>query len=160
MLVIDQNGDKLGILSKQDAIKKAQAADLDLVLISDKGDIVVTKIVDYGKFRFERKKQEQENKRNQKVVENKEVRLSPNIGRHDLDVRMRNAQKFLEKGARVKVSLAFKGRQMANKEIGFETMKLFLKELESVAQIDKQPRLNGRFLDAYISPIKNKKPGE
>ncbi len=154
MLVINPAGEKLGVMSKNDALKEASKFDLDLVLISDKGTVAVTKIVDYGKFKYERKKRESENKKNQKIIENKEVRLSPNIGQHDLDVRVKNAIRFLEKGSRVKVSLAFKGRQMANKDIGFETMKNFLDQLDEIAQVDKKPRLNGRFLDAYISPKK------
>ncbi len=154
MLVIDPTGEKLGVMSKKEALNEAFRLDLDLILVSDKGSIAVARIADYGKFKYERKKRESENKKNQKIIENKEVRLSPNIGQHDLDVRARNAIRFLEKGSRVKVSLAFKGRQMANKDIGFETMKNFLKQLDDIAQVDKQPRLNGRFLDAYISPKK------
>ena len=155
MLVITFEGEKLGVMSKKEALTKADDLDLDLVLISDKSEMPVTKIIDYGKFKYERKKKESEAKRNQKQVETKEVRLRPNIGQHDLDVKIRAAIGFINKGNRVKVSLSYRGREMANKDVGFETINKFLKSLEEVAQIDKEPKMNGRFLDAYISPIKN-----
>ncbi len=142
-------------MSKTEALKKADEYELDLVLISDKGEVAVAKIIDYGKFKYERKKKESEAKKNQKQVETKEVRLRPNIGQHDLDVKIRAAIGFIEKGNRVKVSLSYRGREMANKDVGFETIKKFLDAMEDIAQIDKQPKMNGRFLDAYISPIKN-----
>ncbi len=142
-------------MSKTEALKKADEYELDLVLISDKGEVAVAKIIDYGKFKYERKKKESEAKKNQKQVETKEVRLRPNIGQHDLDVKIRAAIGFIKKGNRVKVSLSYRGREMANKDVGFETIKKFLDAMEDIAQIDKQPKMNGRFLDAYISPIKN-----
>uniref|UniRef100_A0A6A7G646 Translation initiation factor IF-3 n=1 Tax=Hirondellea gigas TaxID=1518452 RepID=A0A6A7G646_9CRUS len=155
LLVIDQNGEKLGIISRAEALRKADEAELDLILISDKGEITVAKIADYGKFKYERKKKESETKKNQKIIETKEVRLRPNIGQHDLDVKIKAARKFIEKGNRVKVSLSYRGREMANKEVGLQTINNFLDQFEDIAQIDKRPKLTGRFLDAYISPIKN-----
>ena len=142
-------------MSRKEALNKADEYELDLVIISDKGEIAVAKIIDYGKFKYERKKKESEAKRNQKQVETKEVRLRPNIGQHDLDVKIRAAIGFINKGNRVKVSLFYRGREMANKEVGFETISKFLDSVKDIAQIDKQPKMNGRFLDAYISPIKN-----
>jgi len=154
LLVINHDGTKLGVMSKSDALNKADEAELDLVLISDKGEIAVAKIIDYGKFKFERKKKESEIKKNQKNAEMKEIRLRPNIGQHDLDVKIRAAEGFIKKGHRVKISLSFRGREMANKEVGFETMKKFLDSISELAQIDKPAKLNGRFLDAYISSTK------
>ena len=142
-------------MSRKEALNKADEYELDLVIISDKGEIAVAKIIDYGKFKYERKKKESEAKRNQKQVETKEVRLRPNIGQHDLDVKIRAAIGFINKGNRVKVSLSYRGREMANKDVGFTTINKFLNSMEDIAQIDKQPKMNGRFLDAYISPIKN-----
>ena len=153
-MVINNDGEKLGVLSKNEALRKASEADLDLVLISDKGNIAVAKIIDYGKFKFERKKKESEIKKSQKHAETKEIRIRPNIGQHDLDVKIRAAENFLKKGHRVKVSLSFRGREMANKEIGFSTMNKFLDSIKEVAKIDKPAKLNGRFLDAYISSLK------
>ena len=155
LLLISPDGEKLGVVSKAEALKKADEYDLDLVLITDKGEVAVAKIINYGKFKYERKKKESENKRNQKQIETKEVRLRPNIGQHDLETKIRHAIAFIKKGFRVKVSLSYRGREMANKDIGFETLKRFLKAMEGVAQIDKHPKMNGRFLDAYISPEKN-----
>jgi len=141
-------------MSKTEALSKADEAELDLVLISDRGNIAVAKIIDYGKFKFERKKKESEIKKSQKQAETKEIRIRPNIGQHDLDVKIRAAENFIKKGHRVKVSLSFRGREMANKDVGFQTMKNFLESISNVAQIDKPAKLNGRFLDAYISIIK------
>ncbi len=154
LLVIAPDGEKLGVISKQEALKKADEYELDLVLITDKGEVSVAKIVDYGKFKYERKKKETEAKKNQKQQELKEIRLRPNIGIHDIETKARNAKKFLEKGHKVKVSLSFRGREMANKDVGFETIKKFIEGLEDIAVIDKRPKLNGRFLDAILSPIK------
>lgn len=142
-------------MSKSEALRKADEYELDLVLISDKGEVAVAKIIDYGKFKYERKKKESENKKNQKQVETKEIRLRPNIGQHDLDTKVKHARAFIEKGHRVKVSLSYRGREMANQEVGLVTINKFLDSMEDIAQIDKRPKMTGRFLDAYISPEKN-----
>lgn len=141
-------------MPKVQALAEADKRELDLVLISDKGDIAVAKIIDYGKFKYERKKKESENKKNQKIIETKEIRLRPNIGQHDLDVKVKRARDFIEKGNRVKVSLSYRGREMANKQVGMDTINNFLEAMSDIAQIDKHPKMNGRFLDANISPIK------
>ncbi len=154
LLVIGPDGQKLGVLSKEIALKKASEYDLDLVLISDKGTVAVAKIIDYGKFKYERKKRESENKKNQKIVETKEIRLRPNIEKHDLETKQKKAREFLKKGNRVKVSLSFRGREMSNKDVGLTTINNFLDSLKDIAQVDKEPKLNGRFLDANISPKK------
>lgn len=157
LLVIGPNGEKLGILSKSEALIEADKYELDLVLITSKSNPPVAKIIDYGKFRFERKKKESESKKNQKQIETKEIRLRPNIGENDLNVKIKSARIFLRKGNRVKISLSFKGREMTNKEIGLQTINKFLKSLEDIAQIDSYPKQDGRFLNALISPIKNLK---
>ncbi len=128
--------------------------ELDLVLIAPKANPPVAKIVDYGKYRYDKKKKEKEVKKNNKIIEQKEIRLSSSIGKHDFDVKVKRARVFIEKGNRVKVSLSFRGREITNKEVGFNTINNFLKELSDIAQIDKAPKINGRFLDANISPKK------
>ncbi|WP_128824173.1 translation initiation factor IF-3 [Candidatus Hepatoplasma crinochetorum] len=157
LLVIDSDGKKIGILNKSEALRQAREQELDLVIISKNAKIPVAKIIDYGKFRYERKKREQENKKKSKIIEQKEIRISANIGLNDLDVKIKSARGFIEKGNNVKISLAFKGRQIVSKEIGFEKMNQFIEKLNDIAQIDKKPQLNGRFYDAYLSPIKKNK---
>ena len=154
MLVLSPEGEKLGVMSKADAMAEAAKFELDLVLIAPQGKPPVAKIVDYGKYRYERKKKEQENKKKQKTVEQKEVRITPSIGQHDMETKARNAVKFLAKGHKVKVSLAFRGRENANKEFGMETMRRFLDLIGEEGTLEKEPKLNGRFYDAYLAPKK------
>lgn len=136
------------------ALEEASKRNLDLVLIAPKAPIPVAKIMDYGKYKFERKKKESEAKKNQTKIEQKEVRITPNIGKHDMETKAKHAIKFLQKGNRVKVSLQFRGRENANKEFGMQTMQNFLKLLEEDGTIEKAPKLGGRFLDAYLVPKK------
>jgi len=154
VLVIDDEGQKLGEMPIDEALELAYSKSLDLVQVSKNNNVEVTKIVDFGKYRFEKRKRQQEAKKNQRIVENKEVRLTPNIGISDLEVKIKKAREFIEKGNNVKISLKFRGRQMANKEAGYEKIKDFLKAVEDIAIIDKEPLLKRNFLDAYISPKK------
>ena len=156
ILVIAPDGEKLGVMSKKQALDKADEHQLDLILISNKGAITVAKIYDYGKFKYERKKKESENKKNQKATETKEIRLRPNIDVHDIDVKIKNARKFIAAGNKLKVSLSCRGREMANKEVGMETINRFIESLEDIAKIDKAPKMDGRFLNAMLSPINKK----
>ncbi len=158
VLVIDEEGQKLGEMPIEDALELAYSKSLDLVQVSKNNKVEVTKIVDYGKYRFEKRKRQQEAKKNQRIVENKEVRLTPNIGISDLEVKIKKAREFIEKGNNVKISLKFRGRQMANKEAGYEKIKEFLDAMRDIAVVDKEPVLKRNFLDAYISP--KKKSGE
>lgn len=161
MFIVDENGEKLGVMSKRDALEVAQQRHLDLVVISDNPQQPVAKILDYGKFKYERKKKRKEAKANQVVVENKEIRLTPMIGIHDLETKAKHARKFLLEGHRVKVSLKFRGRELARKELGYEKHKEFLKFVEDIARVDKEPEMNGNnFLDMYLSRDKNKQPKE
>ncbi|RKX66907.1 MAG: translation initiation factor IF-3 [Tenericutes bacterium] len=154
MLVIDENGEKLGILSKADAIAKAEEAELDLVLIVEKANPPVAKIVDFGKYRFEKKKAEQAAKKSQKNTQQKEVRLNAKTGTHDLQTKAKKAIEFLGKGHKVKVSLQFRYFELQNQDQGKATMTTFLEMLEDAAVIEKPPRLNNRFYDAYLAPKK------
>lgn len=148
-------------MGKRDAIALAQSKGLDLVVISNNPKQPVAKLLDYGKFKYERKKKRKEVKAKQTVVENKEIRITPMIGIHDLETKARKARQFLLEGHRVKISLKFRGREMARKELGYEKHKEFFTYIEDIAKIDKDPHMNGRnFLDAYVSRDKSKQPKE
>lgn len=148
-------------MSKREALEKAASNGFDLVIISDNPKQPVAKILDYGKFKYERKKKRKEAKANQSVTNNREVRLTPMIGIHDLMVKSKKAREFLMDGDRVKVSLKFRGRELARKELGYDKLDEFFKTLEDIAKIDKPATLNGgRFLDLHLSRDKNKKPKE
>lgn len=161
VFLLDEQGTKLGIKSKYEALKIAESKSLDLVVISNNPKQPVAKILDYGRFKYERKKRRKEAKSKQHIVENKEVRLTPMIGIHDLEVKAKKAREFLLEGHRVKVSLKFRGRELARKELGYEKHKVFLTYVEDIAKIDKKPAMNGNnFLDMYLSRDKTKKSQE
>lgn len=161
MFIIDQNGEKIGTLTKVAALEKASNLGLDLVIISDNPKQPVAKILDYGKFKYQRKKRRKEVKANQTIIENKEIRITPMIGIHDLETKAKKAREFLLDGHRVKISLKFRGRELARKDLGYDKHKEFFKYVEDIARIDKEPKMNGRnFLDMYLSRDKSKKPKE
>ncbi len=142
-------------MSAKDALEKAYDEDLDLVLVAPNANPPVCKILDYSKFKFEMAKKEKEARKNQKVVELKEIRLSATIDQHDLETKAKNANKFLKAGDKVKVSLKFKGREVRFVEKGKETILKFVEMLEE-GKIDKEPKLEGRFLNVIVLP-KDKK---
>jgi len=142
-------------MSAKDALEKAYDEDLDLVLVAPNANPPVCKILDYSKFKFEMAKKEKEARKNQKVVELKEIRLSATIDQHDLETKAKNANKFLKAGDKVKVSLKFKGREVRFVEKGKETILKFVEMLEE-GRIDKEPKLEGRFLNVIVLP-KDKK---
>ena len=150
--VIGADGTQLGIMSSADALNLAYEKDLDLVKISPTATPPVCKIMDYGKFRFEQIKKEKEAKKNQRVVEIKEVRMSPNIDVADFNVKLKNAQKFLTEGNRVKVTVRFRGREMAHTSIGEELLKNFGASCAEVANVEKNPKLDGRHMSMFLSP--------
>jgi translation initiation factor IF-3 len=154
MLVIDQNGTSLGVKSRYDALRIAREAQLDLLCVAPMAKPPVCKIVNYGKHRFEQQKKARETRKNQKVVETKEVRFTPQTDQHDLEVKAKATIKWLAEGNRVKVTVRYRGRQMAHMEIGAETMKRFLALIEEVAQVEKEPVVEGRHLFAFIAPKK------
>lgn len=155
ILVINDDGSKLGPLSKFEALKMAEDSGLDLyqVGMQDK-NTAIAKMLDYGKFKYEQKRKQRENKKNQVKVENKEIRLTVGIGDHDLETKARKAREFLEAGDRLKISLKFKGREIAFQEFGLETLKKFYSKIEDIAKIEKEAKLNTRFLDMYVVPKK------
>ena len=150
--VIGSDGTQLGIMSSADALNLAFEKDLDLVKISPNAVPPVCKIMDYGKFRFEQVKKDKEAKKNQRVVEIKEVRMSPNIDVADFNVKLKNAQKFLSDGNRVKVTVRFRGREMAHTSIGEELLKKFGESCTEVANVEKNPKLDGRHMSMFLSP--------
>ncbi len=149
--MIDQDGEQLGIMSVREALEKAEEAGLDLVKIAPKAKPPVCKIVDYGKFRYEQTRREKEAKKKQKTVEIKEIRLSPNIGTNDLNTKASNARKFLSKGNRVKVTVRFRGREMAHTQNGRAILDTFAETLSDISQVDKEPKMEGRNMSMVLT---------
>ena len=139
-----------------EAMAKAGEADLDLVKISPNAVPPVCKLMDYGKYRFEQTKRDKEAKKNQRIVEIKEVRMSPGIDVNDFNVTVRNAQRFLSDGNRVKVTVRFRGREMAHTDIGKRLLEKFAEDCTEVATMDKEPKLDGRHMTMFLSCRQNK----
>ena len=149
--VISESGEQLGIMSSKDAMKLAREADLDLVKIPPKAQPPVCKIIDYGKYKYELARKEKEAKKKQKTVEVKEVRLSPNIDTNDLNTKMNNAKKFIGKGNKVKVTLRFRGREMAHMQQSKHILDDFAQALADVAVIEKPAKLEGRNMSMVLT---------
>ena len=150
--LIGSTGEQLGIMSAAQAQRIADEQGLDLVKISPQATPPVCKLMDYGKFRFEQGKREKEAKKNQHVVEIKEIRMSPGIDVGDFNTKLKNAQKFLADGNRVKVSVRFRGREMAHTDIGKDLLVRFAEQCAEVATLDKEPKLEGRCMSIFLSP--------
>ena len=150
--LVSADGEQLGIMNAQEALSKAEEANLDLVKISPNAVPPVCKLMDYGKFKFEQTKREKEAKKNQRVVEIKEVRMSPGIDVNDFNVKLRNALKFLSEGNRCKVTVRFRGREMAHTNIGQDLLLKFAEECGESAVLDKSPKLEGRHMSIFLSP--------
>ena len=148
--VIGTDGEQLGVMSSRDAQKLADEAELDLIKIAPKAKPPVCKIMDYGKFRYEQQKREKEAKKKQHVVETKEIRLSPNVEMNDLKTKANNARKFITKGDKVKVTLRFRGREMAHIGSSAHVLDDFAQMLEDIAQVSKKPKLEGRNMTMLI----------
>ena len=149
--VIGEEGEQLGIMSVRDALKLAEEAGVDLVKIAPTAKPPVCKIVDYGKFKYEQTRKEKEAKKKQKVVEIKEIRLSPNIDTNDLNTKVNSARKFITKGDRVKVTLRFRGREMAHMNTSRHILDDFAEALADVANIDKAPKVEGRSMTMFLA---------
>ena len=154
--LIGSTGEQLGIMSSAQAQRIADEQGLDLVKISPQANPPVCKLMDYGKFRFEQSKREKEARRNQHVVEIKEVRMSPGIDIGDFNTKLKNAQKFLTEGNRVKVSVRFRGREMAHTEIGRDLLLRFADQAKDLANLEKPPKMEGRSMSIFLTP----KPGK
>ena len=149
--LIGENGDQLGVMSAREALKLAEEAELDLVKIAPTAKPPVCKIIDYGKYRYELARKEKEAKKKQKTVEVKEVRLSPNIDTNDLNTKVNNAKKFIQKGNKVKVTLRFRGREMAHMQTSKHILDDFAEMLKDVAAIEKPANLEGRSISMVLT---------
>lgn len=150
--LVSEAGEQLGIMSSREALEKAIERDLDLVKISPNATPPVCKLMDYGKFKFEQTKREKEARKNQHVVEIKEVRMSPGIDVNDFNVKLRNAQKFLAEGNRVKVTVRFRGREMAHTDIGRDLLNKFAEQCADTATLEKAAKMEGRNMFIFLSP--------
>ena len=154
--LIGSQGEQLGIVSSQEALKIADEQGLDLVKISPQATPPVCKLMNYGKFRFEQSKREKEARKNQHVVEVKEIRMSPGIDIGDFNTKLKNAQKFIADGNRVKVSVRFRGREMAHTDIGKSLLDKFAEQWAETATLDKGAKLEGRMMSIFLSPKSGK----
>lgn len=150
--VVDQNGEQLGVMPTRQALEMAEEKQLDLVKIAPQARPPVCKLMDYGKYRFEQSKREREIRKNQKVITIKEVRLSATIEDHDIEVRQRQAIKFLQDGDKVKATIRFRGRQITHSEIGLEVMKDFAERIKDYGVVTKKPSIEGRNMFMIIDP--------
>lgn len=148
--VIGADGEQLGVMPTEDARKMAREAELDLVLIAQTAQPPVCRIIDYGKFKYERLRKEKEAKKKQHVVEIKEIRMSPNIDQNDLNTKIGSARKFLERGDRVKVTLRFRGREMAHMNDSAHILTDFANALVDIAVVDKAPKVEGRSMSLFL----------
>ncbi|MBQ7668786.1 MAG: translation initiation factor IF-3 [Clostridia bacterium] len=153
--VIGPDGAMLGVMSSAEALEIANEKDLDLVMIAPTAVPPVCKVMDYGKYRFEEMKKEKEAKKKQKVIDIKEIRISPNIEQHDFEFKVKNAKSFLASGNKVKITLRFKGREAAYASLGEKVLHSFAEALEDVAVVDKEPKLEGRNMTMFLSPKNN-----
>lgn len=149
--LIGENGEQLGIMSVRDAMKLAEDAELDLVKIAPAAKPPVCKIVDYGKYKYEQVRREKEAKKKQKVIEIKEIRLSPNIDTNDLNTKINAARKFLTKGDRVKVTLRFRGREMAHMNSSKHILDDFAENLSDISVVEKAPKVEGRSMTMFLT---------
>lgn len=157
MMIIDDNGNKLGLKTKQEAMKIAEDANLDLVLVAPNAKPAVAKILDYGKYRFNQQKKDREARKKQKIVSVKEIRLSPTIDTNDFNTKLKNAQKFLDKGEKVRVSIRFKGRAITHKEIGRNVLNKMADALSDIATVTQRAKMDGRSMFLMLAPSTNRK---
>ena len=152
VLLIDQNGEKQGVMPTSSAMEAAEEAGLDLVEIVPNADPPVCKILDYGKFRFQEQKKKAEARKRQKVVELKEIKLRPNIDTHDYEVKTKAMHRFFEEGDKVKVTLRFRGREMAHPELGMKLLQKVQEDFDEIAKVEYAPRMEGRQMIMILAP--------
>ena len=149
--LIDDEGNQKGIVPTLEALKMAKEKDLDLVEVSPNANPPVCKILDFGKYRFEQEKKLRESKKNQKVLKLKEIRMQPKIGSGDLDTKAKHVQEFLDEGSKVKVTIRFRGRELAHTELGYDVLQEVLKRLTSAYVVEKAPAMDGKTMSMTIS---------
>ena len=150
--LIDEEGENVGIIATAVALERAVEAGLDLVGISPGADPPVAKILDYGRFKYEDQKKKNEARKKQKVIEVKEIKMRPNIDRHDYDVKMRAINRFIEEGDKVKVTMRFRGREMAHQDLGLKVLDRVRDDLVDVAKLEQFPRTEGRQMTMVVAP--------
>ena len=150
--LIDENGQNVGVVSRADAIERAVAAGLDLVEVSPDAEPPVCKILDFGKYKYQEQKKAAEARKNQKIVEIKEIKMRPSIDDHDYDVKIRSIKRFFEEGDKVKVTLRFRGREMAHQELGYQLLQRVKAELQELSKVEAEPRLEGRQMVMVLAP--------
>jgi translation initiation factor IF-3 len=150
--LIDETGQNVGVVSRFDAQERANQVGLDLVEVSPDADPPVCKILDYGKFKYQEQKKAAEARKNQKIVEIKEIKMRPSIDEHDYDVKMRAIRRFFEEGDKVKVTLRFRGREMAHQNLGYELLQRVKTDLVEASKIESEPRLEGRQMVMVLAP--------
>ena len=152
MRLVDQNGEMHGVVATKDALRMAEEAGLDLVEVSPGAEPPVCKILDYGKYKYEQQKKANEARKKQKIIDTKEIKLRPGIEKHDYEVKLRNAKRFLEDGDKVKVTLRFRGREMAHQDIGLGVMQKMKEDLAELAKVDMDAKIEGRQAVMVLSP--------
>jgi translation initiation factor IF-3 len=150
--LVDERGEMIGVVSRHDALARASQAGLDLVEVAANADPPVCKILDFGKFKYEEQKRKNEARKKQKTIEVKEIKLRPGIDDHDYDVKMRSMIKFIDEGDKVKVTMRFRGRELAHQELGMNVLVRVRDDLEKVAKVEQLPRMEGRQMTMVLSP--------
>ncbi|MFZ4808140.1 MAG: translation initiation factor IF-3 [Hyphomicrobiaceae bacterium] len=150
--LIDETGQNVGVVSRFDALERATAAGLDLVEISPDAEPPVCKILDFGKFKYQEQKKAAEARKKQKIVEIKEIKMRPNIDDHDYDVKMRAIKRFFEEGDKVKVTLRFRGREMAHTELGMDLLRRVKADLTEISKVEAEPKFEGRQMIMVLAP--------
>lgn len=150
--LIGPDGNQIGVKSRQEALEIAQNANLDLVMVAPNAKPPVCRIMDYGKYKYEQQKKEKEARKKQKVINVKEIRLSPTIEDHDFHTKLRSARKFLEKGDKVRVVIRFRGRAISHSEIGKEVLERLARECEDISVVEAAPKMEGRNMFLILAP--------
>jgi translation initiation factor IF-3 len=150
--VVDENGEQLGVISISKALELAEEAALDLVEVAPGADPPVCKILDYGKFKYEAQKKKNEAKKKQKIIDVKEIKMRPGIDEHDYQVKMRNMRRFLDDGDKVKVTIRFRGREMAHQNLGMKVLDRVREELDELSKVEQYPKIEGRQMVMVIAP--------
>jgi translation initiation factor IF-3 len=150
--LVDEHGENVGVVELADALERAANAGLDLVEVAPNADPPVVKILDYGRYKYETQKRAQEARKKQRTIEVKEIKMRPNINSHDYDVKMRSIQKFLSEGDKVKVTMRFRGREMAHQDLGLKVLDRVRDEVADIAKVESIPRTEGRQMSMVIAP--------
>ncbi|MDZ7859891.1 MAG: translation initiation factor IF-3 [Candidatus Krumholzibacteriota bacterium] len=155
--VVDEDGNQMGVMSSEEALNRAKEWGMDLVEISPKAKPPVCKIIDYGKYKYEQNKNAHKAKKKQHVTRLKEIKLSTKIEKHDIDFKMRNAEKFFDKGDKVKFTIKFRGREMQHQEVGYELLESIKKRFEDICDVEKEPKRMGKTLSMTLVSVSDKK---